>query len=159
MFDFPELGIRLRGFQGDKDLDQILAMHQDRELRSLDSLGYVVPPFPTKFKEDFRKAVENNAEIFCVIESIPESKEDAEGSAQEKAEWIGFVGLFASPERRLLRESTFGISLWKKYWNRGYGTVVTKFIVKYAFDSLFMHRIKLQVFEGNDRAIAVYQRW
>ncbi|KAF8876773.1 acyl-CoA N-acyltransferase [Gymnopilus junonius] len=151
MFDLPEQGIRLRGFEGDKDMDQIVRMHNDREIAALISTSYVVPPGLTKLREDYKKTIENSTEIFCIIETIPESSED-------EVEWVGFLGLFGSPDARLRRESAYSISIWKKYWNKGYGTAVTEFIVDYAFESLFMHRIALSVFEGNNRAVAVYQK-
>jgi RimJ/RimL family protein N-acetyltransferase len=43
-------------------------------------------------------------------------------------------------------------------WGRGYGTEATRLMVDHAFESLGLHRIALNVFEFNERAIRAYRR-
>jgi ribosomal-protein-alanine N-acetyltransferase len=43
-------------------------------------------------------------------------------------------------------------------WNKGFGTETTRLILKYAFDSLCLHRIDLRVLSFNQRAIACYEK-
>jgi RimJ/RimL family protein N-acetyltransferase len=56
------------------------------------------------------------------------------------------------------RGGMFGIAILPQYWNKGYGTEVTKFMADHAFRWLGLHRICLTVFESNPRAIAVYKK-
>jgi len=58
-----------------------------------------------------------------------------------------------------MRHVRFSIVLEKKFWGKGLGKKLTNFMVDHAFRHLNMHRIGLGVFEGNDRALAVYKQW
>lgn len=57
------------------------------------------------------------------------------------------------------RRATFGIIIGdKKYWNKGYGSEAAKLILNYGFKKLKLHRIDLDVYTYNPRAIKVYKR-
>ena len=57
------------------------------------------------------------------------------------------------------RHGTFGIAIWKEeYFGRGIGTEATALMLEYAFDWLNLHRVKLEVYEYNERAIHVYKK-
>lgn len=43
-------------------------------------------------------------------------------------------------------------------WGRGYGTLATQLVLRYAFDELSLHRVDLRVLVYNKRAIACYER-
>jgi len=43
------------------------------------------------------------------------------------------------------------------YWQKGYGTAATKLMLHYAFAELNFHKVYLHVYEGNDRAKAMYE--
>ena len=43
-------------------------------------------------------------------------------------------------------------------WGHGYGTEATRLMVDHAFGTLGLHRVSLNVFEFNERAIRAYQR-
>jgi RimJ/RimL family protein N-acetyltransferase len=43
-------------------------------------------------------------------------------------------------------------------WGHGYGTEATQLMVDHAFETLGLHRISLNVFEFNERAIRAYRR-
>lgn len=70
---------------------------------------------------------------------------------------IGGVGLErTSPEDR---SAVLGIALGDKtYWDSGYGTDTMRTICRFGFEMMNLHRIELDVFEPNKRAIAVYER-
>lgn len=56
------------------------------------------------------------------------------------------------------KNATFGIVIGdKRYWNQGHGTDAMKAFVNYGFQKLKLHRIDLEVYENNPRAIAVYK--
>jgi RimJ/RimL family protein N-acetyltransferase len=70
---------------------------------------------------------------------------------------IGFVGLFAIKWNH--GEAWLGIGLGERaYWGRGYGTDAVRLILCYAFDELNLHRVSLDVFEYNQRAIRAYEK-
>jgi RimJ/RimL family protein N-acetyltransferase len=53
----------------------------------------------------------------------------------------------------------FGIIIGdKNYWNAGYGSEAARLILDYGFKKLKLHRIELDVYSYNPRAIKVYKR-
>jgi len=46
----------------------------------------------------------------------------------------------------------------QKYFGKGYGSQATKLIIKHGFEVLDLHRIELEVFDFNPRAIHVYKK-
>lgn len=57
------------------------------------------------------------------------------------------------------RRATFGIVIGdKRYWNSGYGSEAARLIIDYGFKKLKLHRIDLDVYSYNTRAIKVYKR-
>jgi RimJ/RimL family protein N-acetyltransferase len=84
------------------------------------------------------------------IEILPE--EDAQ-------DWI-FVGncslIHLNWENR---SAEIGIHIGEKqYWDRGFGTEAMQLMCRHAFDDLNLHRLWLQVFETNQRAIRAYEK-
>ncbi|MGN2370344.1 GNAT family N-acetyltransferase [Clostridium cagae] len=53
---------------------------------------------------------------------------------------------------------SIGITIGKKYWNRGYGQDAIKTLIKYLFDDLNAKRIQLEVAAENIRAIKCYKK-
>jgi RimJ/RimL family protein N-acetyltransferase len=57
------------------------------------------------------------------------------------------------------RNAELGIFIGDKTcWNQGYGTEVVKLLLRHGFSTLNLHRIYLQVFEDNLRAIRSYEK-
>lgn len=57
------------------------------------------------------------------------------------------------------KRAGFGIVIGdKRYWNKGLGTEATKIILDYGFKKLKLHRIELDVYSYNPRAIKVYKK-
>ncbi|VEP15860.1 Protein N-acetyltransferase, RimJ/RimL family [Hyella patelloides LEGE 07179] len=57
------------------------------------------------------------------------------------------------------RSSSFRIALLsKKLFGKGYGTQATQLILQYGFENLALHRIDLEVYEFNPRAVYVYEK-
>jgi RimJ/RimL family protein N-acetyltransferase len=69
---------------------------------------------------------------------------------------IGTVGLpDARPESRT---ATLAIMIGdRSYWDRGYGTDTVRVVCRFGFEMMNLHRIELDVFAGNERAIRVYE--
>jgi RimJ/RimL family protein N-acetyltransferase len=52
-----------------------------------------------------------------------------------------------------------GISIGeRRYWDKGYGTDAMNIMLNYAFNELNLHRVSLNVFEYNPRAIHLYEK-
>jgi len=57
------------------------------------------------------------------------------------------------------RHAIFGIFIGDKdYWGKGYGTDATRALLRYAFEEANLHRIELEVFAFNSRAIRMYEK-
>ncbi len=70
---------------------------------------------------------------------------------------IGFVGLFVDAWNHA--EGWVGIGLGDRaYWNNGYGTEAMQLILHYGFTELNLHRVSLNVFDYNPRAIRSYEK-
>nr|WP_067841907.1 GNAT family protein [Amphibacillus sediminis] len=46
----------------------------------------------------------------------------------------------------------------KEFWGKGYASEALKMLLNYAFNELNLHRLYLQVFAFNEKAIRLYQR-
>lgn len=103
--------------------------------------GYVVP---RGYK--YVASVLDNAEAILMFSII----EELHGGA-----FVGFTTLGALDLKN--RQEEFGIMLLPEFWSMGYGTEITKFMIEHGFQYLALHRIELQVMDGNERAIALYR--
>ena len=57
------------------------------------------------------------------------------------------------------RQASFGISIGVKgEWDKGYGGEATRLMVGFAFETLNLHRVWLHVYDGNARAMHVYEQ-
>jgi RimJ/RimL family protein N-acetyltransferase len=46
----------------------------------------------------------------------------------------------------------------KNYWGKGYGTDAMSVLVKFIFEQMNIHKVKLNVFSYNERAIKSYEK-
>ena len=70
---------------------------------------------------------------------------------------IGDIGLDA--ERSGHGDTFVGIGLGERqYWGKGYGTDAMRVILRYAFTERNLHRVSLDVFEYNPRAVRSYEK-
>ena len=70
---------------------------------------------------------------------------------------IGVTGLHRIDFKN--RHTSFGISIGEKSeWGKGYGTEATSLMVQYAFETLNLHRVWLQVYETNERGRRCYAK-
>jgi len=156
MFDLPKVGLRLRPFRVD-DLDDLMRMENDKETVSFMVQHFTVP-MGEKRKQSWKDGIENHAEMWCTVETAPQKSADNNLTEEKFPEFVGFAALWPTGDRGE-RIATFAIGLVRNFWGRGYGTEITRFMVDYGFQHLNLHRITLGVFQGNGRAIGVYQKW
>lgn len=71
-------------------------------------------------------------------------------------ELLGHVTLFGITAQQ--RSATFAIIMGPDSAGRGYGSDAIKTMTRYGFDELGLHRIGLQVWAFNERAIAAYRK-
>ena len=70
---------------------------------------------------------------------------------------IGDVGL--DPVRDGHGDTFLGIGIGEReYWGKGYGSDAMRVILRYAFTELNLHRVSLNVFEYNPRAVRSYEK-
>ncbi|KAH9485804.1 Spermidine N(1)-acetyltransferase [Psilocybe cubensis] len=159
MFDL-NCGIRLRPFRAQpaEDLENILSLYNNAQVAPLITLRFLAPR-GERVKKEFLEIIDNDAEMFCIIETIPSANQSVGGtdSDTEKPQFVGITGLWGFMERGH-RHTKYSIVLLPQFWNRGYGQQITRFMVDHAFIHMNMHRISLDVWGGNDRAIAVYKK-
>ncbi|KAL4080935.1 acyl-CoA N-acyltransferase [Scleroderma citrinum] len=70
-------------------------------------------------------------------------------------EFMGQMMVTVDPETY---EGVFGICLSPKFWNNGYGTEATRYMVDYSFRWFDLQRMTLSVWASNTRARAVYKK-
>lgn len=70
---------------------------------------------------------------------------------------IGSIGLHGdSPENR---SASLGIFIGdKRYWDGGYGTDAMRTVCRFGFEMMNLHRIQLDVYAENRRALRVYEK-
>ncbi|MHA1521441.1 MAG: GNAT family N-acetyltransferase [Promethearchaeota archaeon] len=78
-------------------------------------------------------------------------------SSEEKETLIGNVGIEFIDHRNGV--GGLGIVIGKKaFWGQGYGTEALKLIIAYAFDTLNLQKMEIEVFSSNPRALACYKK-
>lgn len=69
---------------------------------------------------------------------------------------LGHVGLYKIDHR--IRAAEFGIVIGdRSAWGAGIGRACTKFMLRFGFEELRLHRIYLEVLESNERACRLYE--
>ncbi|KAG6333002.1 hypothetical protein ID866_6093 [Astraeus odoratus] len=74
---------------------------------------------------------------------------------RKTGEFVGQAMITVDPVNR---EGVFGICLLPKFWNKGYGTEATRYMVDYSFRWFDLQRISLSVWASNTRARTVYKK-
>jgi RimJ/RimL family protein N-acetyltransferase len=70
--------------------------------------------------------------------------------------YIGHVGLRPKEEER---SGSYRIGIVNpEYWGKGYGTEVTRLMLRYAFETLDLHRVHLRVTAYNHRGLRCYEK-
>ena len=73
-------------------------------------------------------------------------------------EIVGCVTFRAGKWQKVKHTGEFGVTVSKKNWGLGIGTLITEALLNWAQDSKIIRKINLRVRSDNDRAIAVYKK-
>lgn len=76
-------------------------------------------------------------------------------AAHDDAQLLGHAALYGAGAAS--RSATLGILIGPQHTGRGYGTDALRVLVAYGFDEMGLHRIGLEVWAYNSRAIATYR--
>lgn len=136
--------VRLRSIERE-DLPTFVRWFNDPEVRQY--LLMYEPMSMAKEERWFEEMLERKNDFLFAIE------------AQIGEQWvhIGNVGLHRIDWKN--RTAVFGIVLGEKaYWGQGFGTDATRTILRFAFEELNLHRVELEVFDFNTRAMRSYEK-
>jgi len=137
-------GVRLRAIERE-DIPTFVRWFNDPEIRSY-LLMY--RPMSMAAEERWFEGLADRTDDFAFA---------VEALIGEQWVHIGNVGLHNMDWKN--SHCTFGIALGEKqYWSQGYGTKAAKTILRYAFNELNLHRVELEVFAYNKRAIRCYEK-
>lgn len=77
----------------------------------------------------------------------------------DEATWKHIGGVGFDHIDWINRVAEFGIVIGDKpFWNQGYGSEATRLMLKYAFETLNLNRVWLNVYETNTRALRAYKK-
>jgi RimJ/RimL family protein N-acetyltransferase len=139
--------VRLAAVSPERDSKLFARWARDSEyLRMLDTgpvRQWSEKQYKKWFKEDLEK--DNRDEFFFLIRTL------------EGDDVIGFIDLDGVKWHH--GDAFVGIGIGEReYWSKGYGADAMNVMLRFAFDELNLHRVSLNVFEYNQRAIRSYQK-
>ena len=140
--------IRLRAAERE-DITIFLRWINDEEIT--ENLELIYPMSRAEEEQWYQNMLEKPAaEHVMAIEMKPSLQEEAFIP-------IGTCQFFNFDWRN--RSGELGIMIGEKaYWDQGYGTETMELLLKHGFNTLNLHRVWLQVFTHNKRAIHVYEK-
>jgi RimJ/RimL family protein N-acetyltransferase len=131
-----------------RDVDALYRFRMDDEVMYWASGGYGdAMQSRGQIEEQLRTQKATDAHRTFIIEADAESGPVVIGT-------IAFRGL-----DRISRRATLGMMIGdRQYWGKGYGTAVIKLFVRFLFTRYNLHRIDLDTFSENQRAIRSYEK-
>jgi RimJ/RimL family protein N-acetyltransferase len=138
--------VRLRGAERD-DIPTFVRWFNDPEVRQY--LGFFAPVSIAQEERWFETlpAWDDTRSYFFVIE-----RKDGENWQS-----IGTVALAEIDWRSRVAELAIAVGE-KQLWGQGYGTEAAKILLRFAFEELNLHRVQLDTFDFNPRAIRSYEK-
>ncbi|WP_407370637.1 GNAT family N-acetyltransferase [Carnobacterium sp.] len=108
-----------------------------------------IPSERIQQNEDFVVSMDANQHQFVAISKF-----------QDKEELIvGTAGLSVNGNHRMRHSGTIGIMIHKDYHNQGIGSALISALIDVADNWLMLVRLELTVFEKNERAIHLYEKF
>jgi putative acetyltransferase len=108
-----------------------------------------IPSERLKKSEDHIINIDNNTHQLVAVTKTEDNEEIV----------IGVVGLTISASPRMRHSGSMGIMVHKDYQNNGIGTALMRAIMDIADNWLMLVRVELSVFEDNERAIHLYEKF
>ena len=126
----PDDGPRLRRWFNDYEVRRATSRHR---------------PMHAAAQEEWMKNMQSRGDVVLMI------------VVRGTDETVGMTGLHEIDPRH--RRATYGIAIGEKNeWNKGYGTEAARLLVGYGFDTLNLHKVCLDAFADNARAIHSYEK-
>ncbi|MEN6410518.1 MAG: GNAT family protein [Anaerolineaceae bacterium] len=137
--------VQLTAINVAEDVPLFVEWSQDTEYWRLEAADPEIPRRLSRIEEDFNRSEISGREIDFAIRTLIDPIT------------IGYADLEMTNQAN--RDCYLGIGIGRReYWNRGYGTDVMRVLLRYAFEALNLHRVSLNVFEYNERAITCYRK-
>ena len=139
--------VRLCPPNPDTDAEMIARWKDDSEYSRLESTDPALPWLARSVKAEMERAIQEDRryEFAFVIRTL----------ADDRA--IGFIDLDGIEWPH--GDGWVGIGIGEReYWGKGYGTDAMEVLLRFAFVELNLHRVSLNVFEYNPRAIRSYEK-
>jgi diamine N-acetyltransferase len=128
------------------DLPQFVEWLNDPEVRA--GLGAYLPLSQAEEDRWYEKTLDRPSEEHVLVVEVRE---------EDSWQMIGSTSFFDIDWRN--RKAEFGILIGdKNYWNRGFGTEITRLMLKHGFETLNLNRIYLKVYTTNPRARRAYEK-
>lgn len=108
-----------------------------------------IPSERVKPNEDFVINMDSNQHHFVAIAKTQNGEDII----------IGSIGLNVNAKHRLRHSGSIGIMVHKDYQNMGVGAALMKAIIDIADNWLMLIRVELTVFEDNEKAIHLYEKF
>jgi RimJ/RimL family protein N-acetyltransferase len=142
----------------ESDAERYVALKNDLRVRPTVELDYMVPIPETT--NSFKAAMAQMSSSFVYLNAELKSSEGQHPQDDKEdydARFVGFVALFFIGTQKN-RDVNVGIGLKPEHWGKGYGSEMMRWIIDYAFEQLGMHRVTLDVLDGNERALRLYKQ-
>jgi len=147
----------------EKDAEIESMWTHDPEYLRLLGVDVVLPLSPAHLKKRYedleKKMAESGDQFYFAIRlqdgDAAESENTENGGSVRRL--VGFIELDGVHWSH--GDSYVGIGIGEREcWSKGYGTDAMKVVLRYAFEELNLHRVSLNVFEYNQRAIHSYEK-
>lgn len=136
--------VRLIAMDADRDPALYRQWARDAEFLQLFNTGPARALPAATLAEEIRNSAETPTEFFFAIQTLTDARV------------IGVTDLSVNWTHQ---DAYFGIGIGARAdWGQGYGSDATRVIARFGFEELNLHRITLNVFEYNLRAIHVYEK-
>jgi len=136
--------VRLRALQ-ERDLSRLEAWWSDPDLAILQQ--DVVRPRPAESMTETFRRWSSNDEYSSAGFSIVH---------RDEGTLLGHATIFGADVKN--RAGTFAIVLGPEHMGQGYGTEAVRLMLAYGFREMGLHRIGLQTYAFNNRALAAYEK-
>lgn len=117
-------------------------------------LTYSQTPYLLHYPEDFCKTVEQERSF---LEGVLDSPNTIMIVCEADGEIAGNCQLSLNQKLKTRHRASIGIALLQKYWGLGIGTALLEELISLACQHQ-VEQLELEVFEGNERAIALYRK-